>query len=49
MGRYSTLYRLPGSLYEDGSPLLVSAGALLKDDQIGRILVQLKFRSLSNK
>ena len=49
MGRYSTLYRLPGSLYEDGSPLLVSAGALLKDDQIGRILVQLKFRSLSNR
>ena len=49
MGRYSTLYRLPGSLYEDGSPLLVSAGALLKDDQIGRVLVQLKFRSLSNK
>lgn len=49
MGRYSTLCRLPGNLYETGSPVLISAGALLRDDQIGRVLAQLKFKSLCDK
>ena len=49
MGRYSSLYRLPGGLYTHGCPLLISAGALLRDDQIGRVLVQLKFRNLTRR
>lgn len=49
MGRYTSLFRLPGSLYTVGSPLIVSAGALLRDDQIGRVLAQIKFKSLSSQ
>lgn len=49
MGRYTSLYRLPGSLYTYGSPLIISAGALLKDDQIDRVLAQIKFKSLSSE
>lgn len=49
MERYSRLFRLPEKLYTLGSPLLIAAGALLKDNQTGNILAQIKFRSLSNK
>lgn len=49
MERYSSLFRLPKNLYIDTSPLLIVAGALLKDNQTGRIIAQLKFRSLSEK
>ena len=49
MGRYENVSRLPNNLYTQGSPLLIAAGALLKDNQTGNILVQIKFRSLSNK
>lgn len=49
MERYSSLFRLPEKLYTLGSPLLIAAGALLKDNQTGNILAQIKFRSLSNK
>lgn len=45
--RYTRLCVLPENLYAAGSPVLLSAGALLKDNQTGRILVQLKLRSLS--
>ena len=31
MERYSSLFRLPEKLYTQGSPLLIAAGALLKD------------------
>lgn len=47
--RYSYLYTLPQNLYTVGSPVLISAGTLLKDNQNGRIIAQLKFRSISNK
>ena len=49
MERYSSLFRLPEKLYTQGSPLLIAAGALLKDNQTGNILAQIKFRGLSNK
>ena len=39
----------PNNLYTQDSPLLIAAGALLKDNQTGNILAQIKFRSLSNK
>lgn len=38
---------LQGSLYTAGSPLIIVAGALLKDNINGNILAQLKFQSLS--
>ena len=49
MGRYENVSRLPNNLYTQDSPLLIAAGALLKDNQTGNILAQIKFRSLSNK
>lgn len=45
--RYNKLYSLPARLYAAGSPVLISAGALLKDNQSGNVLCQLKFRSIS--
>lgn len=47
--RYFRLYSLPQNLYAEGSPVLILAGALLKDNQTGKVLVQLKFRNISNK
>lgn len=47
--RYSRLYSLTENLYTNGAPVIISAGALLKDNNTGKILVQLKIRSISNK
>lgn len=47
--RYQRLYALPSSLYAEGAPIILLAGALLKDTQTGSVLVQLKFKSVSNK
>lgn len=47
--RYKRLFSLYSNLYEEGAPLLISAGALLKDNQTGRIISQLKFKSVSQK
>lgn len=47
--RYSRLFSLPGNLYTDGSPVLITAGALLKDNRNGKVLAQLKFRNISQK
>ena len=47
--RYSRLYSLTENLYTNGAPVIISAGALLKDNTTGKILVQLKIRSISNK
>lgn len=47
--RYSRLYSLPEDLYTPGAPLVIAAGALLKDNQTGQILAQLKLRSISPK
>lgn len=46
--RYTRLYSLQENLYQEGSPILISAGALLKDNSTGKLLVQLKFRNISN-
>ena len=45
--RYTKLYTLPGNLYAAASPVLISAGALLKDSQTGKFLSQLKFKNIS--
>lgn len=47
--RYSRLYSLPERLYFEGAPVLIAAGALLRDNQTGHMLAQLKFESLSVK
>lgn len=49
MERYTSLYRLPENQYTAGSPVLLEAGALLKDSRTGAVLVQLKMRSVSAK
>ena len=46
--RYSRIYSLPENLYATGSPVVIAAGALLKDTQNGRMLVQLKFCNVQN-
>lgn len=47
--RYSRLFSLPENLYSVGSPVVIAAGTLLKDNQTGNIVAQLKLRSISNK
>ena len=47
--RYSRLFSLPEDLYTAGAPLVIAAGALLMDNQSGKVLAQLKMRSISDK
>lgn len=47
--RYSQLFTLPANLYTEGSPVLIEAGALLRDNVTGGVLAQLKIKSISNK
>lgn len=46
--RYSKLFNLPENLYVEGSPVVISAGALLKDNMTDNILAQLKIKSISD-
>ena len=47
--RYIRLYSLPENQYTAGAPVLIAAGALLKDNQTGKALAQIKFKSISEK
>lgn len=47
--RYSRLFSLSENLYAVGSPVVIAAGTLLKDNQTGKIVAQLKMRSISPK
>lgn len=47
--RYTKLFTLSVNLYTAGAPVLVAAGALLKDNQTGRVLAQLKFQNIGAK
>ena len=47
--RYSRLFTLPENLYAVGSPVVIAAGTLLKDNQTGKIVAQLKLKSISPK
>lgn len=47
--RFSRLSSLAPNQYAEGSPVLLCAGALLKDQVTGQILAQLKFMNLSSK
>jgi hypothetical protein len=48
-GRYTRVFTAKNNLYALDSPVILSAGALLKDNQTGNILAQLKIRSIANK
>ena len=45
--RYSKLFSLPENLYAEGAPVIVSAGNLLKDNQTGKVLAQLKIKNIA--
>jgi len=47
--RYQRIYSLPGNLYSEGAPVLLKAGALFRDTEKSRMLVQLNFKNLSRK
>jgi len=47
--RYTRLFSLSENLYSVGSPVIVAAGTLLKDNQTGKIVAQLKLRSIGSK
>ncbi len=47
--RYSILNSLPQNLYASDAPVLIVAGNLLKDNETGAILAQIKLQSLVNK
>ena len=47
--RYSRIFSLSENLYTKGSPVIIKAGALLKDNEYGNILAQVKYRNLENK
>ena len=47
--RYSKVFSLPENLYAEGAPVIIAAGALLKDNQTGRVVAQLKLRNISPK
>lgn len=47
--RYTRLFSLPENLGLDGCPVLISAGALLKDNNTEKMLVQLKLRNISEQ
>ena len=46
--RYVRLFTLPENLYSTGSPVLIAAGTLLKDSQTGKVIAQLKLKSLTS-
>ena len=47
--RYSQLYLLPEDLYTPGAPLVIAAGALLRDTLTGQLIAQLKLQSITVK
>ena len=47
--RYSRLFALSENQYASDSPVVIAAGALLKDNQTGKVIAQLKLRNISSK
>ena len=46
--RYKIVFSLPQNLYVEESPVIITAGNILKDNQTNNILVQLKIKNISN-
>lgn len=49
MARYEKVFTLTPKLYVKGSPIIIEAGALQKDNFNGNVIAQLKFKSISAK
>ena len=47
--RFQKLFSLENNLYIENAPIIISAAALLKDTKSGNIVLQIKFKSVSNK
>lgn len=47
--RYSKLFALSGNLYTSSAPVVILAGALLKDNQTDKVLAQLKIQNIGTK
>ena len=47
--RFSRIYSLPQNLYIQGSPIIIKAGALLKDNNSNSLIAQLKFQNITNE
>lgn len=47
--RYSKIFKYKENTYTEGSPVIISAGALLSDNVTNNIIAQLKFQSVSQK
>ena len=47
--RYTKVFSLPENLYTESSPVIISAGALLKDNISGKMLAQLKLKNIGKK
>lgn len=45
--RFQEVFRLPSQQYIEGSPVIIEAGALQKDEQTGKILAQIKIKNIS--
>ena len=47
--RYERIFSIGENLYSKDSPIVVSAGVLLKDTKVERVVAQLKFQNLSKR
>lgn len=47
--RYTKLFALPENFYTERAPVVIAAGALLKDNQTGKVLAQIKYKNISSK
>lgn len=47
--RYTELFNGPKNLYLKGSPIIISAHVLLKDNEKNKVLAQIKFQNISDK
>ncbi len=47
--RYQRLFELDKNMYVVGSPVVISAGAITKDNETGRVFIQLKIKNISDK
>ena len=47
--RYKRLFALPENLHTEDAPVVIAVGVLLKDNQTGRVLAQLKLKNVSEE
>lgn len=47
--RFTKLQAFPANLYADNAPIIIVAGNLLKDNQLSRVLAQLKIKNIDKR